>query len=377
MTNSLLNNLPDVNFAEKDIAVIEAEVIARFEKKLGRKLYPGDPWRQVLLSYVYFLALQRSNIDFAGKQNLLRYAQDGFIQHLAALVGTTQLKARPAVTYLEFTLSITLPSVTTIPLGTRVTPGGSIFFATIEVAEIPAGELSVVVPAECLQAGNIGNGFMPGQVNRLVDTFPFNSTVVNTTLTQGGADIEEIEQFRERTRMAPESYSSAGPRGAYEYWAKTANQLIIDVSVKTPSPGVVEIIPLLRGGEIPEQSILDEVYDVCNDDTKRPLTDHVIVRKPEVVKYNLDVTYYISRSNASFGLSIQQRVPIAADEFILWQKSILGRDINPSMLNKILMKTGIKRTEIKEPVFTVLKYFELGVCDIEGINIIYGGLEDD
>ena len=128
--NTLLNNLPDISFAEKDASVIEAQVISRFEEKLGRNLAPGDPWRQVLLGFVYYLSMQRSNIDFAGKQNLLKYSTDGFIQNLGALLGVEQLQATPAVTTLEFALSMPLPSNIIIPKGTRVTPGGNIHFAT-------------------------------------------------------------------------------------------------------------------------------------------------------------------------------------------------------------------------------------------------------
>lgn len=218
---------------------------------------------------------------------------------------------------------------------------------------------------------------MAGQVNRLVDTFPFSYSVENTEETAGGADIEDIEALRSRTQMAPESFSSAGPVGAYKYWAKTANQLIINVSIASPSPGVVEIIPLLQNGVMPSQAILDEVYAVCNADTRRPLTDHVIVRSPEKVFFDIDLTYYIARNNSAMGLQIQQSAVKALQEYIMWQKTSLGRDINPSQLTKMLMKAGVKRVDIREPIFTVLKHFELGVANEDNTSFIYGGLEDD
>ena len=45
----------------------------------------------------------------------------------------------------------------------------------------------------------------------------------------------------------------------------------------------------------------------------------------------------------------------------------------------MLMKAGIKRVDIREPTFTVLQHYELGVADVEGVNFdkFYGGLEDD
>ena len=376
--NSLLDNLPDITFAEKDVATITTEVIARFEKDSGRTLFPGDPLRHLTLTFIYYLSLQRSLIDFSGKQNLLRYTKDGFIQNIAALVGVEQLQPRAAVTKLKFTLSTILPNPTIIPAGTRATPGNKLSFATTEIVEIPAGELSVIAHAECTTPGTIGNGFLPGQINRLTDAFPFSCTAVNTEETQGGADLEDIEALRERIRMAPESFSTAGPSLSYIFWAKSANQLISDVEAISPSPGVVNIVPLLEGGEIPGQSILDEVYKACSASHRRPLTDHVIVSAPEVVKFDIAFTYYISRRNAASGLNLQRSVDTAVQEYVLWQKSKLGRNIEPSTLVKLVRRAGV-RIDLTTllPEFRALKYYEIGVADMENAKIVYGGLEDD
>ena len=377
--NFLLDNLPKINFAEKDTAVIQAEVVARFEKELDRPLYPGDPWRQAINTVVYFMSLLRSNIDFAGKQNLLAFSSKGFIQHLGRLVGVELLEAKAAVTTLRFTITMPMPGNTIIRKGTRVTPGNSLYFSTDAAAEIPAGQLHVDVPATCNQTGDIGNGWAIGQINRLVDTFPFNCSVHNTTVTQGGADEEGIESFRERIRMKPESYSVAGPYGAYEYWAKTASQLIVDVKAETPSPGVVEVVPLLAGGEIPDQSILDKVYATCSPINRRPLTDCVKVRAPTVIKYPIFYRYYIGRRSGHLAAELAQRVKDAEQAFIDWQKSRLGRDITPSTLVEMLKATGIKRVDMDTvlPSFKPLRYYEVAVADMDNVNGVYGGLEDD
>ena len=372
---NLFRNLSAVNFAEKDAAIIESEVIARFEKKLNRKLHDGDPWRQVLLAFAYFLSLLRSNIDFAGKQNLLRFASEGFLEQLGVLLGVERLEETYASTTLEFTLSTTLGTPAHIPAGTRATPGGNISFATSADLVIPPGELLGRVSAICMTAGALGNGFAPGTVNMLIDPFPFNSTVQNIKTTSGGANVEDIEALRERIHLAPESFSVAGPAGAYEFWAKTANSLIVDVSVESPNPGEVEIVPLLRYGEIPSPSILTEVYQKCSDRTRRPLTDHVIVRAPVIKKYDIKLKYWISRNRAAEEQAIKKRFNEGVGEFEIWQKSVLGRDINPSQLTKMTMKAGIKRIEVYEPAHTVLKHFEIGVLDIKELD--YGGLEDD
>ena len=72
-----------------------------------------------------------------------------------------------------YTLSIKLDTATVIPAGTRATPDGDVVFATLQDLTIPAGQLSGDVAAECTQAGEIGNGFVPGQIKQAVDVFPY------------------------------------------------------------------------------------------------------------------------------------------------------------------------------------------------------------
>lgn len=370
-----LENLPDITFAEKAPEIILTELIADFEKEADRKLYPGDPLRIILLGFTKYVTLLKNDIDYAGKQNLLKYAGEGFLENLAALLGVEKLKPASAITTIRFTLSSIQQSAVTIPKGTRVTAGDKVYFATVQDAEIPKGDLSVEVTAECTETGEVGNGYYPGQITSLVDYFPYFDSLENITISSGGANQEGLDSMRERTRIAPESFSSAGPYGAYEFWAKTASQLIVDVSVETPEPGVVEIIPLLAGGEIPTEDILEEVYNECSPSSRRPLTDKVVVRVPKVVNYDLQITYYISRSKSSVGLSIQSAIEKAVQDYVLWQKTVLGRDINPSKLTSMIVEAGAKRIEVNSPTFKKINYDQLAVANTP--VVIYGGLEDD
>lgn len=371
-----LDRLPDINFAEKDSKMIETELINYFESIVNRTLYPADPMRLFLLSFVKYISLQRNNIDFSAKQNLLKYSTDGYIENIGALMGVTRLEPTNAITTLKFTLSNKQESVITIPKGTRATSSdGKVYFETLEDISIKSGDLSIETKAQCTVKGTTGNKYYPNQINKLVDPFGYLCEVYNTTISSGGSDIESLENFRERIRTSSEGFSSAGPSGAYTFWTKSSNQLIADVSVVSPNPGEVEIVPLLKEGEIPTQDILDVVYNTCNDKTKRPLTDKVIVRAPERLNYNIDLVYYINRSNISIGLSIQENVNKAVREYVLWQKAKLGRDLNPSELTRKLVNAGAKRIEIKSPVFKELDYFQIATVD--KVNIIYGGVEND
>ena len=100
--------------------------------------------------------------------------------------------------------------------------------------------------------------------------------------------METDDNYRQRIHLSPEKYSVAGPGGAYDYWAKSAHQDIIDVAVYSPEPGVVDVRPLMTGGELPDDEILDLVRTALDPEEVIPLTDTCQVLAPEVVTYDLE-----------------------------------------------------------------------------------------
>lgn len=366
-------NLPEITFVEKSAEQIEANIVNTYEQLTGYRLSPTDPRRKFLQAVALIIAQQRALIDFSAKQNLLAYAVGDYLEHIGALSETERLQPTYAKTTERFTLSTAQQQ--TIPAGTRVTVGDNVFFATTQSAAVQAGQTYADVECQCTQAGAVGNGYLPGELNKLVDPIQWVQSVTNITESEGGADIEADDPYAERIHRAPESFSVAGPDGAYLYWARTANQSIIDVSVRSPSPGVVEIRPLLQGGEIPGQELLDEVLSVCSDRKIRPLTDSVQVLAPEQVTYDIELTYYIKTTDSSVAVGIQALVNQAIDGYKLWQKSKLGRGIDPSELIARVKNAGAKRVAVTLPAHQQVELCQVAVDNL--ITVTYGGLEDD
>ncbi|WP_286677094.1 baseplate J/gp47 family protein [Aminobacterium sp. EBM-42] len=366
--------LPNIDFTEKSAAKIEAEIIAKYEQTAGRILAKGDPVRLFLEAVAAVIAQQRVIIDFSAKQNLLAYSTGTYLDHLGDRQGVVRLPEQSAMATVRFSLPIAQTFAVSIPQGTRVTPGDGLFFATQEALEITPGATYVDAVVTCTQSGSIGNGFAIGQISKLVDPLPYISKVENITASTGGVDEESDDNFRLRIRQAMERYSVAGPRLAYDFWARTAHQGIIDVSVRSPAAGEVEIRPLMEGGELPSSEILDAVLKICSADDVRPLTDRVSVLAPERVAYSIDITYFIDRVEAISISAIQAQVETAVGEYIAWQKAKLGRDINPSALIKRVMDAGAKRVSVTSPVYTALESWQIAQEDSVTVN--YGGLED-
>lgn len=366
-------NLPEVTFTEKSPEKIEADILSRYKQITGQSLGLADPRRKFIQAIVPIITQQRTNIDFSAKQNLLAYSTGDYLEHIGQLVDTARLQSKHALTTFRVTLYSAQPQAITVPAGTRVTPGDNLYFATTETLTIAAGETTADVGGQCMDAGTIGNGFLPGQISKLVDPVAWVKSIANVTESTGGVDIEADNPYAERIRIAPESFSTAGPDGAYEYWAKTASQLIVDVRIHSPFPGVVEIRPLLQGGEIPGQEIIDAVLVACSDKKVRPLTDNVQVLAPEAVNYGIVMTYWIDATNASVSASIQQRVGQAVQDYITWQKSKLGRAVDPSELIARVKNAGASRVAVTTPTYQAILKYQVAIED--DIAVTYGGLE--
>ena len=168
--------------------------------------------------------------------------------------GVIRIQPQPARTTVRFGVDEALAFAVPIPAGTRVTTqSGGVMFATLSDAVLPAGELFVETSAKATEAGASGNGLLPGQICRLVDPLPYITRVSNVATTLSGCDEEGDERFRDRIRMAPESFSVAGPNGAYEARVKAVSADISAVSVTSPTPGIVDIRFVLTDGELPDE----------------------------------------------------------------------------------------------------------------------------
>ena len=108
----------------------------------------------------------------------------------------------------------------------------------------------------------------------------------------------------------------------------------------------------------------------------RPLTDWVVVRAPWIQEYEIDLTYYINKSDRARASTINDQVQEAVQKYITWQRERIGRDINPDQLRKMILLAGAKRLEIREPQFSAIT--KSGIAMQAGeIRVLYGGIEDD
>lgn len=378
---------PDVSFVDFDADKTVAEMTKEYEALMGTTVRPASPERLFLLWMANIAIQLKANIDITGKENVPRFASWDKLESLTELFhDVSRLPASAATTNIRFYLSQAQASAQLIPAGTRITTEDeNVTFLTEENAYVPAGEISVEVSSRCQVVGAIGNGYTPGQIFKLVDVFPWYQKCENTTTSEGGADQESDTELYNRMRESMDTYSTAGPMGGYVYFAKTASPSIADAVANSPTPGVVHVYVLLEHGELPGKEIMDMVLEKVTPDKVRPLTDYVEIKAPEPVSYSIDLTYYIPNDSSMSAAATEAAVAAAVEEYKAWQSARIGRDINPSKLYQLLMATGVKRLEIRAPVFQKVTdgrkvqgvVTPTQVAQLQSESVLNGGYEDE
>ena len=377
---SRFSDYPEVSFIENtSFSDLQERLIHDYEEKYrevtGEEVSLGlaDPYRLILYSCAVAIYQGYQYEDKAGKMGLLKYSTGEFLDNLAAFKKVKRNEAAPARTVIRFTLADKVERTVLIPKGTRV-KGPDLYFITTKKSEIKSGQLYTDIAAECEKSGTIGNGYLPGEIKWLTDLLPYTMKVSNIVTTSGGADRENDEELAERIYLSPVSYSTAGPERAYEYWVKTFSPAIGECRITSESPGEVDIYVTMADGTIPDDVFLKNLETYLSDSNIRPLTDHVVVKKPEEIKYNIELIYYIRNEDRDKEETMKEAVSIACNNYITWQKKV-GRDINPAQLLYYIMGTGVKMADIVEPVFTEVPDSALAIPD--KITLTYGGRRDD
>jgi phage-related baseplate assembly protein len=395
-----LLNMPDVNFVDTNVETMLSEMVSTYEQAyyaqtgVSKTLAAGDPIRILLYCQALREYARLQSIDNSAKQNLLKYAEDVYLINKGADVDVVPPKATAATVTQRFNLSAAQSQVVTITAGIRVGTPSGVFFEVLSDVDIAAGQTRIDLTVQCTETGTVGNNFIPGQINVLVDPVPYIASTTNIDTSQGGndgfiiGDFTSNENLREEIFLKPESFSVAGPSGAYKYFARYYNPLILDVAVTSPSDGVVDIRFImgvyeydssgnlvLTDVQLPQQSMIDGLLAHISADKKRPLTDHVTGGAPSKVTYNIGVTYYIRTGDSENAANIQTAVNKAVTVYKLWQKSKIGRDIDPGELDSCIRFAGAKRSVITSPVFTTVD--DVSLAWDGTVSVTYGGLEDE
>ncbi|MGH7905016.1 MAG: baseplate assembly protein, partial [Candidatus Binataceae bacterium] len=334
-----------------DPNLILADMISAFETAASRTLQPAQVERLLINLYAYRESLMRNAIQYAAQQNLLAFASFPMIDYLGGLLGVTRLGAAGAATTIQFTLAAPLSVQYTLAAGTQAaTSDGQFVFATDAELVLAAGATQASIGATATVAGPGGNGYLPGQVNVMLNPSAQISSVANTTVSGGGSAPETDDHYRTRIQAAPNQFSVAGPAAAYRFFTLGVDPSIIDAQVLSSAPGVVDVYVLTgpiaaqpaaapNNAGIANSSLIAKIQSVLGADAVRPLTDTVKVHPVSEIDYQISgtITLYADADPSA----TMAAANAAAVQFALNQSGRIGRDIVLSQLVAALSVPGV------------------------------------
>lgn len=373
----------DYQFISTDTEALVAELTAGYENITKTTLRPASP-EKLFIQWVASIILQeRALNNYTGNQNIPSRAVGEALDGLGELFfETPRPLAQSAVCTMRFYISEVLGTAVLIPAGTRVTDQGrTLVWETVKDCFVNAGETWVDTQVRCQSIGTLGNGYSVGQINTIVDLYDYYARCENITVSDTGCNTATDEEYYELLRQSMDGYSCAGSIGGYEYFARRVSTEIGDVRANSPKACCVSIFAIMRDGTPATEEIKSAILAACSPDYVRAMCDHVTVQDPEMVEYDIDLTYYIRSDTTLSAAEVEAKIAAGVEDYITWQCGKFGRSILPDKLRECLSDCGIKRIVLNTPVYTPLRNGKDGtvpqIAKIRTVTVSSGGYEDD
>ena len=187
------------------------------------------------------------------------------------------------------------------------------------------------------------------------------------------AQYESDDSLVERTLLAFEGMSIAGPRDAYVFHAMSADGRVADARASSPSPATVEVSILSRIGEgLASEDLLEVVRQALNDEEVRPVGDRVIVQSASLIDYQVEAVLYLY-PGPEIELSLTE-ARAALERYINTQRR-LGRDIRRSAIHAALHVSRVQRVELIHPAEDVV-VLDHQAANCTGSSVVLGGTDE-
>ena len=160
--------------------------------------------------------------------------------------------------------------------------------------------------------------------------------------------LEADDAFRARVQQSLEGHSTAGPSGAYRFWALSASGEVKDVAISSGTPGEVLVTVLAKVDDgTPSNAVLSAVETILNDEDVRPMNDQVTVQAAQILSYT--ITAHLVLQPGPDASAVQGAATAAIEAYVTAQHG-LGRDITLSGIYAALHQPGVANVQLSAPV---------------------------
>lgn len=158
-------------------------------------------------------------------------------------------------------------------------------------------------------------------------------------------EYEEDEALRERGQMAMEGLSTAGPRNAYIFHARSADGRVADASCDSPAPAeVVVTIQSAQDDGAADAELLGIVEAYLSDEDRRPVADRLTVQGAEILPYSVTAVLHLETTGPEaepIRATAEQRL-----HDLVNRRRRLGQEVNRSALDAALHIEGVRRVDL-------------------------------
>ncbi|MGE6118780.1 baseplate J/gp47 family protein [Aeromonas salmonicida] len=148
-----------------------------------------------------------------------------------------------------------------------------------------------------------------------------------------------------RALMAWDGLSVAGPTGAYEYFALSADGKVADAKGSSPSPAQALVTILSTEGDgTADAALIAKVTAALNGENVRPVADRLTVQSAGIINYTINAQLHIDSQGAEADVILQAaRDSLAA--FINPRRRI-GVEVPRSAIDAALHVQGVRKVDL-------------------------------
>ena len=233
--------MKEFNLIDSNPESILADALRFHEEITGERLELCTKEAYLYSTVAALLANIKANMNDVAKQNFLKYSREERLDLKGNFYGERgiRLKANKARTTIRCHISSIVEKDVIIAKGTRFLYKNYMFYTEQEY-KIKQGQTYVDVIAVAEIAGELGK-ILAGDIKEIVDRYEYIKEITNITDVTGGREEENDDEYRKRLELIPESFTTGGSEGSYEYWVKKSSNLVTDVFINSPRPNYIDI----------------------------------------------------------------------------------------------------------------------------------------
>lgn len=364
--------MKEFNLIDSNPESILADALRFHEEITGERLELCTKEAYLYSTVAALLANIKANMNDVAKQNFLKYSREERLDLKGNFYGERgiRLKANKARTTIRCHISSVVAKDVIIAKGTRFLYKNYMFYTEQEY-KIKQGDTYVDVIAVAEIAGELGK-ILAGDIKEIVDRYEYIKEITNITDVTGGREEENDDEYRKRLELIPESFTTGGSEGSYEYWVKKSSNLVTDVFINSPKPNYIDIYVVngLEHISLEEKQKIKN-YIIENKNIK-VLNDQLEIKDPIFHNYNIDLDYWVYDNSLVSKSEIEKELRSSLEQYTKSFK--MGESINLQDIIDISKNVeGIRRVEIKSPQTYTGQKFHLAKCGT--ITISYKGAE--